>query len=760
MKEEPRDACDREPIHLIGTIQPHGALVVADSTSQIVTHVSANAAVAIGWNEDELLGSPLDALLGEGQLERLSEYALVLPGPDLLKPWPCRVRQQDGEPRIIPCLAHTNEGSVYLEFFPRQLAEIDEKELLPLRQRMIDDLRKPDSLDGCCAAAVRMIRLITGFDRVMCYRFHADLHGEVVAEQTDREDSYLGLHYPASDIPAPARRHFELNQIRNIPDIEAEPVTILAADKTGPDLDLTFVKLRGVAPVHVAYLGNMGVRASLSISLMVNDRLWGLIACHHHASRTLAASQLQACELAGQMIAIFIEGQQNAERLQRLIKAQELAFAIGRRSGDDQDFVERLRPFVDHMAELFGADSIVSRVGGSWQPLRGWSGNEIDLSPLIPHLQDGAFIVDRLGDFLTIEPELQPELAGGTYLSMADDDEDYLFFGRREYPHSITWAGEPAKAGSDSRTEEGASLQPRTSFEAWQEEVRGRSRPYHEHDREVLGIVLQALRASFSAYREQRLRAAQAEAEALQGALRLQLLNTARLASMGELAAALAHELNQPLTAISNFVNAVRQQMRASDTVYDDELLELMDDAVEETQRAGDLVHRLRNFVQSGDLERVPVDIAALVLDAARLALSTSEKGPIDLKTEFPADLPKLHVDAVQIEQVVFNLVRNGIDAMADEAERQLTLAIRTMPDMMLETAIEDSGPGVPPDIAPSLFNPFESSKADGMGIGLSLCRSIVEAHGGRISFANTDNGARFAFTLPIAKDQKDHDRP
>lgn len=193
----------------------------------------------------------------------------------------------------------------------------------------------------------------------------------MIAEQTDRDDSYLGLHYPASDIPAPARRHFELNLVRLIPDIEAKPVAIAAAG-TKRELDLTFAKLRSVAQVHITYIRNMGVRATLSISLMINGKLWGLIGCHHYKAKALSASQLHACELAGQMIATFLEGQQNAERLQRLIKAQKLAFAIGRLAEDEQDIVDRLRPFIGHIAELFGAASIVSRIDGDWQSLHGW----------------------------------------------------------------------------------------------------------------------------------------------------------------------------------------------------------------------------------------------------------------------------------------------------------------------------------------------------------------------------------------------------
>ena len=343
------------------------------------------------------------------------------------------------------CISQVHDKSIYLELFREASGRIGEQNLRSFRQQMIDDLRRPDSIEDACAAAVRMIRELTGHDRVMCFRFHDDSHGEVIAEDTDHDDSRLGLHYPASDLPDVARKHFERNQIRVIADVEAEQVPIVAARDRHGDPDLTFVKLRGVTPVYRAYLRELRARATLSIPLVINDRLWGLIACHHEEARSLPVASLHMAEVAGQMIAIFIEGQQNANRLQHLIKAQELAFSIGRRSSDEHDFIERLTPFVGHMAELFGADSIVTRVDGQWTPLHGWKGNEVDFTPLKQHLEDGVFIADRLSEYLSIADDLQEDLAGGVFLSVADGDEDYLFLGRREYPHTITWAGRQSK---------------------------------------------------------------------------------------------------------------------------------------------------------------------------------------------------------------------------------------------------------------------------------------------------------------------------
>ena len=740
-----------------GMIQPHGVLLVVSEDSWLVTHASANVDDMIGWPLDDVLAKPLQSLLAVRQLELLHQLALAPPSPDLLKPWPCSVRTPNGGEVEMRCISQVHDRSIYLELFKEASGRIDEQNLRSFRQRMIDDLRRPDSIENACAAAVRMIRELTGYDRVMCYRFHDDAHGEVIAEDTDHDDRRLGFHYPASDLPDVARKHFERNQIRVITNVEAEQVPIVAAAGRHGDLDLTFVKLRGVTPVYRAYLRELGARATLSIPLVINDRLWGLIACHHEVPRSLPVASLHMAEVAGQMIAIFIEGQQNANRLQHLIKAQELAFAVGRRSSDEHDFIEQLTPFVSHMAELFGADSIVTRVDGQWTPLHGWKGDEVDFTPLKQHLEDGVFIADRLGEYLSIADDLQKDLAGGVLLSVAEGDEDYLFLGRREDPHTVTWAGrQPNTDGSNvdggSSAGESPVIEPQSSFAQWQEEVRGRSRPYLATDRETLAIVLQALRGSFSAYRDRRMIAAQAEMEALQAELRLQLLNNAGLASMGELAAALAHELNQPLTAISNFVNACRQMIRSDDIAVPKDLVALMDDAVSESQRAGEIVRRLRNFVQQGELERGLLDISKTVADTVRLALSAKKTEPVELVTDLADDLPPILADQVQIQQVVFNLVRNSIEAMAAADQRILTLRTRQPDGTAVEVLIEDTGTGVPAALLPTLFQPFRTSKPEGMGIGLSLCRSIIETHGGRITCENIEIGARFRFTLPIAR--------
>lgn len=239
--------------------------------------------------------------------------------------------------------------------------------------------------------------------------------------------------------------------------------------------------------------------------------------------------------------------------------------------------------------------------------------------------------------------------------------------------------------------------------------------------------------------------------------LQAELLQVSRLSIMGEMASGLAHELNQPLTAIMNYVQACRRLLERGDRAGQERARELMDKAVVQASRGGQIIHRLRRFMATGETERAPEPVNKVVEEASALALVGAGDKGVALRSELAADLPDVMIDKVQIHQVLINLIRNSIDALAGIEGRSVT--VRTAPgdDGEVEIAVADSGPGVPPDVAKRLFQPFVTTKPDGMGIGLSICRTIVDAHGGRIWLSDPPGGgAVFHFTLPVAEP---HDR-
>jgi len=225
---------------------------------------------------------------------------------------------------------------------------------------------------------------------------------------------------------------------------------------------------------------------------------------------------------------------------------------------------------------------------------------------------------------------------------------------------------------------------------------------------------------------------------------------TSRLMTMGEMASSLAHELNQPLTAISNYSLGTVSRLRDGNVTAAD-LLPALEKTAGQAQRAGNIIRRIREFVKRAEPRRRPTPASRIVEDAIGFAEIESAKKQIAIRTQVPADLPPLNVDPILVEQLLLNLLKNAIDAMANATTRRIDLVVRRLDDMA-EFSVIDRGCGIPAEHRDSLFEPFFSTKSDGMGMGLNICRSIVEFHQGRLLLEeNPEGGTIFRFTLPLA---------
>lgn len=231
--------------------------------------------------------------------------------------------------------------------------------------------------------------------------------------------------------------------------------------------------------------------------------------------------------------------------------------------------------------------------------------------------------------------------------------------------------------------------------------------------------------------------------------LQAELLHVSRLTAMGQMSSGLAHELNQPLTAIMNYVKAARRTVDGVDDPRVARAVELVDKAAAQTTRAGQIIRRLRDFVEKGETHRRLEDINATVADAAALVLAAGTE--VERHFAYAADLPEVMIDRIQIQQVVLNLVRNAVEAMAGCERRELRLATARGTDGAVEVTVTDTGSGLPAEVLERLFQPFVTTKESGMGIGLSLCRTIIDAHGGEINAEPGEGGgAVFRFRLPV----------
>lgn len=235
--------------------------------------------------------------------------------------------------------------------------------------------------------------------------------------------------------------------------------------------------------------------------------------------------------------------------------------------------------------------------------------------------------------------------------------------------------------------------------------------------------------------------------------LESEFVQVSRLSAMGEMAGTLAHELNQPLSAMMNYTQASRRLLDASGPVDKSRLRDLMTKSVEQANRAGEIIRRLRTFVARGETQKSMDELSDVVNEACALALIGTRSEGVETTLSLTHDLPPTMMDRIQIQQIVVNLIRNSLDAMDNQEQRAIVIKTEIGEDNTLEVSVADNGPGLDAEIAEKLFQPFNSSKADGMGIGLSISRTIIEQHGGTIrATPNEGGGVIFSFTLPMGE--------
>jgi len=468
--------CDREPIHLLGGVQPFGFLVAVSVTDWLVERVSRNISQWMDAKPDDLLGKPIHevihgnavhAIRGHLHSAIMGNTTARLFGLDLAEGLTCDVA------------VHLVENTVVIECEP---ASNDQSfNAAATVQGMIARLLQTDNDRAFYRIAAREVRALTGFDRVMVYRFDQDGAGEVIAESARSGiESYLGLHYPASDIPRQARQLYERNWLRIIADVNAEPSPIEPSlDKHGRPLDLSMSTLRSVSAIHIEYLQNMGVQASMSVSILREGRLWGLFACHHYAPHRVSFGRRTAAELFGQMFSLLMENRERKAEAEYEGRGQTLhQRLITMMAGEGLQF-ESIVAHLDDIADLLTCDGIALCMNDRLI-LRGRTPNEAQLFALIQHIQSkeitGIYAQHDIGSEFPAGREFAERAAGMLVVPLSRMPRDYLIFFREEAARHVNWAGDPSKPVTVGPL--GDRLTPRKSFALWKETVRGQSLPW------------------------------------------------------------------------------------------------------------------------------------------------------------------------------------------------------------------------------------------------------------------------------------------
>ena len=472
--------CDREPIHIPGSVQPFGFFLALLSDFSICM-ASTNVADYLGIAYAELFQRPLHDVFSEGAVAAIRTRVDYLAGKDAVERMFGLQLQDGGKPFDVAI--HFSGAYLVIEAEPSVIEPgLDSGELVRL---MLERVRKTASVQELAQESARQMKVLTGFDRVMVYRFHPDDSGEVVAEVASGGlEPFLGLHYPASDIPRQARILYQRNWVRIIADVNAKPALLNSAPShSAALLDLSMSVLRSVSPIHIEYLQNMGVGASMSVSILRDGALWGLFACHHYSPRHISFERRTAAELFGQMFSWILENREreadityesHAHQIQE--RLMEVAASHAHSSGAIADFTADYR-------KMIACDGIAVWSDGH-MTLSGQTPSEAEVMDLI------AFINRTMPGRICASAEIAKVYAAGASfrdgtagflaIPISRTPRDCLIFFRREIVRSVKWAGDPNKAYTSGPL--GPQLTPRKSFERWQEIVRGQSAPWSAAD--------------------------------------------------------------------------------------------------------------------------------------------------------------------------------------------------------------------------------------------------------------------------------------
>ncbi|WP_252181009.1 ATP-binding protein [Azospirillum sp. B4] len=726
------DQCAREPIRIPGGIQPHGALAVFHGPDMTLIQASAN------------LGAVLDRPISFDGTQTLGDVVgphTALEG-DVLR-WAggretTFLEQYQIDGRTFHVTGHRARQGLILEF-----EELDESErarsasFYPLLRDFLETSDGLKTVADLSAGVAAEVRTLTGFNRVLIYRFDEDWNGTVIAETGDGTlPSYLDLRFPASDIPAQARELYRLNRLRLIPTASYTPVPLVPplCPADGAPLDLGVAALRSVSPVHLEYMRNMGTAASLSISIVIDDRLWGLISCHHAQTRYVGPQIRAACDFLGRIVAQQIAARERAAEIDERLRLKSIETEL-----------------VAHLARAPGFQAGLVECASQWLALTNSAGAAVVTDGIVlstgkaPPIDSILALsdwvrtrnIEQIYSTNCLSAEWPPgkdiaQVASGVIaIPISRLHASFIFWFRPEVVETVRWGGDPRAAKA---TDTSGRLHPRLSFESWKQEVRDRAQPWRQAELlsaidfrgAIVNFVLQ--RAEERAQLTEELQRSNKELEAFSYSI--------------------SHDLRAPFRHIAGYAELLGEEEPNLKTLS----RHYLDGIIAAALSAGQLVDDLLHFSQLGrtSLRMTRIDMAK-VMSEIRRSLDLDERQRAVTWDIGP--LPPAWGDTTLVRQALFNLVENAVKYSREATPPRIRIRGQDRGADVLYT-VEDNGVGFDMNYAGKLFQVFQrlhrQEDFEGTGIGLALTKRIIDRHGGTLEAKGAvGQGATFSFTLP-----------
>jgi two-component system, chemotaxis family, sensor kinase Cph1 len=736
--------CDREPIHIPGSIQPHGVLLVLDERNHSVLQASENAAPLLLKNNTSLIGKSLTEILSESIVQSLQlRFSKAPSGAH-----PLFLQSVTLNECVFDVVAHRSDAGLILELELSDTTSAATVLATDLHLEFDDFSLRAETISSVhdlCQQLARTVRRMTGFDRVLVYQFDDEWNGKVVGEDGNgRLPEYFNHHFPASDIPAQARELYRLNRVRIIPDAGYTPVRVLPAvnPATGRSLDLTYSTLRSVSPIHVEYMRNMETMSSMSVSILRSGTLWGLISCHHREPRMASVTVRTTCDLIARAFALRLSALEHARHYERRIEVRSTYSKLLAVMAERGDYAAALAEHSDDMLTFAAAEGAAVLTEGECL-LLGKTPSEQDVRELANWLfstiKEEIFSTECLSQVKPDALRLADTASGLLAVAVSKLHPSYLMWFRPEVVQTIEWGGDPHKPMTTDNLQ--MRMHPRKSFDTWKQTVRNQSLPWDDSEVEsatelrnaIVGIVLR-------------------KAEELAD------LNAELTRSNKELEAfsySVSHDLRAPLRHIVGYAEMLRESGENKLTANQERCVGII---IESSEYAGKLVDKLLGYSRLGraDLQLSLVDLPRLMDELRTDVMRDAGERHVTWKV---AQLPLVTADLMMLRMAVRDLLANAVKYTREREDAVIEIGCEADQDAWT-FSVKDNGVGFDMQYADKLFGVFQRlhrwEDYEGTGIGLANVRRVIERHGGRTWAQGKEGmGATFFFTLPKSIEQK-----
>lgn len=716
--------CKNEPLSFLGSIQPFGVLIVYDLEKNQVSFCSKNISKELGVSIEEILGQNFK------ELKEVLGFDLSL--DQLLEQKTNSIISNLNINRSDYSITYKRIDSLFL-FELETLPDGQQKQhdFYARTNDFILRVNEADSFKDFSTIVADEIRRIIGYDRVMVYRFDPDFNGEVFAESKEEDlEPFLGLNYPHTDIPPQARELYKKQTIRMIPDVNYTPTSIIAldGDSSYKDLDLSNSTLRSISPIHIKYLKNMGVEATLTISIMINEQLWGMIACHNYTPKKVLLYNRTSAMMQTEFYAAQIHRWERSEEYKKVQEKEHIYQSILEEVVRSESTFKSVSSTPYFLGLTDATGGAILRDGKVY--LYGETPDIEFVNKIQAYMKsknERVFLSNSFSEYLKEAKKYQKIASGVLYFSLHKETDSAVIWFRKQLSEGKKWGGNPNENNEYSK-----SLTPRNSFKTWEEDVAGKSAKWYTHE------IQAGLRLGNYLEREIYIKNLKSQKEQLEQ-ITTELKN--KNEELSQFNWISSHDMKEPLRKIRLFIDQIAME--------DHELSDVQRNYFSRIDKAADrmqqLIDDLLNYAKLSDEEVFEYKSLKKIIDKVALSFESERDKMIAFQID---ELPEANIIDFQIAQLFSNLISNSIKFK--HPDRDISIEIKNAipskdeldrlglsKDDAVKIVYSDNGLGFKSEFNERIFEVFQrlhdTNKFEGTGIGLAICKKIVDTHNGFI---------------------------